>query len=237
MLESCLLQELRKIADAKPAIEQCGVIEGGTIYVLPNVHENPTEHFQLSPEDVVGYAKKNIIVWHTHTFWGLTQLSVQDVIAAKFWGKPIMMVRAKSGELDFYDPKKVHPYTGRTFRYAHRNCWTLAQDYYRQELGIVLRDYFPDHPNEFFSDAPSKFLKYLGREGFAEIDRDKVQIGDLLLTTEKEGSEGWHCSVLVKSFPGKMVLSQWVTRPSCVIPYRAIANRVHSVWRHKNAHH
>ena len=234
-MDSCLIKELQKIADAKPHIEQCGVIEGGDIYILPNVHENPEEHFQLSPEDVVGYGKKNIIVWHTHTFYGLTQLSVQDVIAAKFWGKPILMVRAKSKEVDFYDPKKTLPYVGRSFRYAHRNCYTLVQDFYRQELDIVLRDYFPDHPHEFFSEAPSKFLRHVEQEGFRQVGTDVLRRGDFVLTTEKQGSEGWHCSVICKQSPMKLVLSQWVTRPSCVVPYRAIANRVHSVWRHKDA--
>jgi len=236
-VNTLLLSELFRIADEQPHLEQCGVICDGDIIILPNVHENPEQHFQLSHQDVVGYAQKNVIVWHTHTFYGMTQLSVPDVIAAKFLGQPMMMVRAKSHDVDYYDPKKTAPYVGRTFKFAHQNCYTLVQDYYRQEFGIFLKDYFPKSPTEFFSDAPSKFLRNLHKEGFSQVKPDDARVGDLVLTTEKQGAEGWHCSVVVKNKPWRMVLSQWVTRPSCVVPYRAIANRVHSVWRHKDARH
>lgn len=226
---------IKAIADESPCVEHCGVIFDGSVIRLPNVHDDPSQHFMIGARDVLPFTDKNYTVWHTHTPQGFGELTAADIRMAKFLGRPITMVRAGDGALDFYNPLAPLPYEGRTWRTFHRNCYTLLQDWYRRERRVRLPDFFMDAPGEFDGRSPSKFIAKARGTGFSPISTTALlQVGDMVLTTEQKGAEGWHCSVVTALSPYPQCLSQWTDRPSGFFPYRAIANRVHSIWRYQH---
>lgn len=224
------ISQIKELALESPAVERCGVICDHRLLTFDNTHEDPAHHFMIAARDVLSLRSDNFIVWHTHTLNGYEQLTAADIRMAKFTRHPVLMVRA-DGKHDFYDPNVTLPYDGRTWRTYHRNCYTLVQDWYRDVFGVKLPDFFLDEPDEFQGTSPSKFIAHAKEAGFVETGT--LRAGDVILTTEQQGAEGWHCSLLVKTHPYNLCLSQWVDRPSGYFSFRAIANRVHSVWRYQ----
>ena len=228
---------IKALAQESPKVERCGIICDRHLLTFDNVHDDPANHFMLRARDVLNMRSSDFIVWHTHTPKGFHELTDADVGTAKFIKRPILMVRG-DGATDYYDPTTPLPYVGRTWRTFHRNCYSLMQDWYKGARGVALPDFFLNQPEEFDGRSPSQFLTYLPEFNFQQQPLghghigSTLQIGDVILTTEKRGAEGWHCSVVTDVLPYVKCLSQWIDRPSGYFPFRAIANRVHSVWRY-----
>lgn len=229
---------IKAIAQESPEAERCGIICDRHLLTFDNVHDDPANHFMLRARDVLDMHSSDFIVWHTHTPQGFHELTDTDVRMAKFTKRPILMVRG-DGATDYFDPTTPLPYVGRTWRTFHRNCYTVVQDWYRGIRGVNLPDFYLDKPEEFFSGEPSKFIAFADKAGFqpTQITNGEMgaalRIGDVILTTEQQGAEGWHCSVVTDVAPYVKCLSQWVDRPSGFFPFRAIRERVHSVWRYQ----
>ena len=233
---SSVLQEfipqIQKLAMESPAVERCGVICDRHLLTFDNTHEDPAHHFMIAARDILNLRSNDFIVWHTHPPQGFHELTDGDVRMAKFLKRPVLMVRG-DGISDYFDPTTPLPYVGRTWRTFHRNCYTLLQDWYRQEKGILLPDFYLKTPDEFEGRSPSQFLANLEANGFKKRESHLLEVGDVVLTTEKVSAAAWHCSVVVGIAPHVVCLSQWVDRPSGYFAFRAIANRVHSIWRYQ----
>lgn len=223
------IKQIKELAIASPDAERCGVIVDGEVLEFVNRDENPAMNFMISARDLVDLHSSDFTIWHTHTPQGYHELTAADVAIAKFIKRPVLMVRG-DGCWDIYNPTTpALPYIGRTWRTFHRNCYTIMQDWYRQEIGVILPDFYLQTPDDFLTPTPSLFLENLETYGFRQVEQIGVA-GDVVLTNEGDG-RGWHCSVVTGFSPRATCLSQWFDRPSGYFPYRAIKNRVHSIWR------
>lgn len=221
---------IKELADESPAVERCGVIKADEFLTFDNTHDDSGNHFLIGAKDVATL-RSDYIVWHTHTPKGFHELTPSDIRTARFLKKPILMVRAGDGAVDYFDPTAQLPYLGRTWRTYHRNCYDLMRDWYQREMLATLPEFFLDEPEEFMTAAPSKFLQHLGNHCFHKVcPGSNLRIGDVVLTTEAAIATGWHCSIVTALNPVQC-LSQFVARPSCYFPYRAIQSRTDSIWR------
>ncbi|HSH05969.1 MAG TPA: hypothetical protein VLL52_25865, partial [Anaerolineae bacterium] len=204
------IEQIQQMAIASPAAERCGVIVDGEVIEFRNQDESPETNFIISARDLVGLHSNDFTIWHTHTPQGFHELTPADVAIAKFIKRPVLMVRG-DGAWDLYDPLITKPYLGRTWRTYHRNCYSLMQDWYKQEWGVVLPDFYPNTPDEFTTISPSLFLKNLELYGFRQV-AEPEKVGDVILTNEAH-AQGWHCSIVTKTTPMIVCLSQWIQRP------------------------
>lgn len=235
-MNATLMQTLSKFHLEAPEKEHCGIFFDGKILEFENIHHNPKDFFLINPNSLHPYLKKDFAFWHTHTCDGFDELTVTDIKMAKLWKRPIIMIKPSTNKFDFYHPKAMPSFEGREWKVYHENCYTIVQDYYSLVFKIKLPDFFLDYPTQYQSNDESKFLKHLQHNGFYLINNNEknFKTGDLILTVESGYKEPWHCSVVAKSYPMCACLSNWVGRPSGYFPFRAIKNKVHSVWRHSN---
>ena len=71
------------------------------------------------------------------------------------------------------------PLVGREWVWGVSDCWTLVRDWYRQTLGIKLRDWQRPVSSELFRQSPM-FEECFAETGFVETDSPEPQKGDLL---------------------------------------------------------
>ena len=65
--------------------ERCGfVLHDGTIVELENIHPEPTEGFEIDPEDILRYINQIEAIWHTHPGAG-SVLSGEDKLCMEIW--------------------------------------------------------------------------------------------------------------------------------------------------------
>lgn len=223
---------IEKLHLKKPDQEHCGIIENNQIYHFDNCHDDCEVNFVIDLNKIKPFLQKDFIIWHTHTKKGATILTPNDIKCSRFWHKPILMVKPDQHIYDTFDPNLVKDYDGRIWHYSYNNCYTIIQDFYKRELNIKLFDFYLDYSDQYLSQDESKFLKFLPKCGFLEVDKNPntLRVGDIILT-DTEFSKGWHASVIVKTYPSVYCLSQFIDRPSCYFPFKVLQKKLNSIWR------
>lgn len=184
-----LIAEVLKYAQEPANIknEICGliVIEKGRDHfkACKNIAEEPHLHFIMDPDD---YAKiydmrgiEVVAVTHSHP-QSNTAPSISDLTACENSGLPWLIVNPLTSEHTFFYPTGyVAPLIGRPFCYGVHDCYSLVQDYYLTVHGIVLNDYIREE--NWWTKNQDMYLDSFEKEGFFEIDREDLRVGDALL--------------------------------------------------------
>ncbi len=228
------IEQIVEIEAGDQSIEHCGIICRGRVIEFENTDDiDRSMFFTITDEAIAPYLDEDFVIWHTHTAKGAYHITPTDVMTAKMWGKPVLMLKIDTMDCDYYDPDDIADLEGREWHPVYANCYTVIQDYYEKELRIELPDAFLDFPYEYESSAPSKFLQFLPDAGFKSLDASEpLGVGDIILTNEAGMGTAWHASLVVKTSPTIFCISQWVEKPSRYFCFRAIEDRVHSVWRY-----
>ncbi len=166
--------------------ESCGLllnIRGKEKYfACKNLSTWANQCFIIDPEDYVkGSDLGDIIaIIHSHP---TTQpiASEADKISCEETNLPWYIINPKTEQWGSYKPTGYKaPLIGRQWVWGVTDCWALVRDWYKQELGITLRDWErPITPEEFIANP--MFVKCADATGFKELrPQEKLENGDLL---------------------------------------------------------
>ncbi len=166
--------------------ESCGLllnIRGKEKYfACKNLSTWANQCFIIDPEDYVkGSDLGDIIaIIHSHP---TTQpiASEADKISCEETNLPWYIINPKTEQWGSYKPTGYKaPLIGRQWVWGVTDCWALVRDWYKQELGITLRDWErPITPEEFIANP--MFEQCAEATGFKELEpQEKLENGDLL---------------------------------------------------------
>ena len=166
--------------------ESCGLlinIKGKEkYYPCKNLSNYSQQCFIIDPED---YAKaedsgKVLAVIHSHPVTPPVA-SQADMISCEESGLVWHIINPKTEQWGFYKPSGYKPpLIGRHWVWGITDCWSLVRDWYKENLGIILRDWErPTTPEEFIENP--MFEKCAWRTGFRQLrPEEKLENGDLL---------------------------------------------------------
>ena len=166
--------------------ESCGLllnIRGKEKYfACKNLSNWANQCFIIDPEDYVkGSDLGDIIaIIHSHP---TTQpiASEADMISCEQSNLPWHIINPKTEQWGSYKPNGYKaPLIGRQWVWGVTDCWALVRDWYKQELGITLRDWErPITPEEFIANP--MFEQCAEATGFKQLEpQEKLENGDLL---------------------------------------------------------
>lgn len=168
--------------------EACALLveEKGTakemVLVCKNLAEQ-NDRFTIAPDDYLAASKvgKILAVIHSHVFKPSFP-SAEDKISCAASGLPWHIVSVPAGTWNSMEPGVLdRPLIGRPFAYGVLDCYVLVQDYYREKLGVEIKDF--DH-GEFgwWDKGEEKFSKSNCEEaGFTEVSIAELEKNDVLL--------------------------------------------------------
>ena len=166
--------------------ESCGLlidVKGKEkYYPCKNLSSYSQQCFIIDPED---YAKaedsgKVLAVIHSHPVTPPVA-SQADMISCEESGLVWHIVNPKTEQWGFYKPSGYKPpLIGRHWVWGITDCWSLVRDWYKEKLGITLRDWDrPTTPEQFIKNP--MFEKCAWRTGFRQLrPEEKLENGDLL---------------------------------------------------------
>ena len=166
--------------------ESCGLlidVKGKEkYYPCKNLSSYSQQCFIIDPED---YAKaedsgKVLAVIHSHPVTPPVA-SQADMISCEESGLIWHIVNPKTEQWGFYKPSGYKPpLIGRHWVWGITDCWSLVRDWYKEKLGITLRDWDrPTTPEEFIKNP--MFEKCAWRTGFRQLrPEEKLENGDLI---------------------------------------------------------
>ena len=166
--------------------ESCGLlidVKGREkYYPCKNLSSYSQQCFIIDPED---YAKaedsgKVLAVIHSHPVTPPVA-SQADMISCEESGLIWHIVNPKTEQWGFYKPSGYKPpLIGRHWVWGITDCWSLVRDWYKEKLGITLRDWDrPTTPEEFIENP--MFEKCAWRTGFRQLrPEEKLENGDLI---------------------------------------------------------
>ena len=166
--------------------ESCGLlidIDGKEKYFpCKNLSNYSQQCFIIDPED---YAKaedsgKVLAVIHSHPVTPPVA-SQADMISCEESGLVWHIINPKTEQWGFYKPSGYKPpLIGRHWVWGITDCWSLVRDWYKEKLGITLRDWDrPTTPEEFIEHP--MFEKCAWQTGFRQLSpEEKLENGDLI---------------------------------------------------------
>ncbi|MGO2345360.1 MAG: C40 family peptidase [Providencia sp.] len=199
--------------------EACGVIcqksRVKQYFPCRNLSSNPTDHFELSPED---YALAEdwgnpIAIVHSHCGDGVTtQPSELDKLQCDATELPWVIVSWPEGDLRVISPRGERKLEERPFVLGHADCWSLIMDYYYQQHGITLNNYSIER--RWWEEGESRYMDNWRKEGFVEFSGEPKD-GDMVIM-QVQADVPNHAGVLVNN---GMLLHHLYGQLSRIIPY------------------
>ena len=200
--------------------ESCGLlidVKGKEkYYPCKNLSSYSQQCFIIDPKD---YAKaedsgKVLAVIHSHPVTPPVA-SQADMISCEESGLIWHIVNPKTEQWGFYKPSGYKPpLIGRHWVWGITDCWSLVRDWYKEKLGITLRDWErPTTPEEFIENP--MFEKCAWRTGFRQLrPEEKLENGDLLFMSIMATGLN-HVAIFLDGD----VLHHLADRLSCIEPY------------------
>lgn len=137
--------------------------------------------FIMSPEDYAAAEDSGDIlaVLHSHPNSGSSP-SQADLVGCEGSGLPWFIFSIPGATWAEMTPSGYRaPYVGRVFSHGVLDCYTLIQDWYRQELKISLPDF--NRKEEWWKNGDDLYLENFQSTGFRRIDPSEMTKGDIIL--------------------------------------------------------
>lgn len=184
-LGTVIKDEILAHAQACDPQEMCGlihVVKGRRrFFPCTNIAATPDEHFILDPEDyaIAEDQGEIVAVVHSHPT-SRPSPSPADQIGCNNTGLPWVIVNPKTEEWGYCEPSDFElPYVGREFVFGVVDCYSLARDWYKKEMALVLAD-FPRR-DRFWERGENLYVEGYKSQGFRQVDFNDLQYGDGIL--------------------------------------------------------
>jgi proteasome lid subunit RPN8/RPN11 len=186
---------IRAHAIAEYPRECCGLIilEAGREAYVPcqNIAvKDSTEHFILSKVDYFAAADRGevLALVHSHTDEPARPTDA-DRVNCEESQLPWYVVRVDGteGEVESQEIESIvpcgykAPLIGRPFFHGVLDCYALIRDWFREERGIVLKDF--ERRDNWWADGSGDdlYMRQFAEAGFVTIDRKEIQPGDCFI--------------------------------------------------------
>lgn len=187
-------EQRRQIEAAAVAVcpqEMCGLLTHDGFIQCDNTADDPLTGFRISARDYAAYHAETIAVVHTHVPQRHSPLdprtpSYADIVGQRQTGLP-WLIYACDGSMISADPVQLprvpnQDYLNRPFIWFINDCYSLVQDYYRFEFGIVLPDHKADKDYQQIRQINDLFIEHIEDYGFkVHHNLEGLKNGDLLL--------------------------------------------------------
>jgi proteasome lid subunit RPN8/RPN11 len=158
--------ELAKISTE----EICGFIYAThnevKIYPCTNIAADRTTNFEISKGEYLDCIRLGVViaVYHSHPN-GPASFSEWDLAVSKEAALPFYMYDVPSGEwFEYLPPTYSVKLEGRPFYWGFDDCYGTVRHYYRETLGLYLRDY--DRDDNFGPSKSMAIMDHFADEGF-----------------------------------------------------------------------
>jgi|694.fasta_scaffold12495_7 proteasome lid subunit RPN8/RPN11 len=232
-------EDIKEYILSKYPEEACGIIVEGVFIPLENVHEEPEKHFTIKAEDLIPYAGKISYIIHSHCrnpkkpeVIDLRTPSFSDISGQKDSGVPWLIFGTEGYTVkEPLELPRVHnnDYIFRPFIWYINDCYSLVQDYYEFEFGIILPDHKADKDFADIRRINNIFGPFISEYGFIEFSpiNHEFQKGDLVLL-DQHGYEQNHLGIFEDGF----ILHQDMMSKKERIEH--FIGRIHKVLRHES---
>lgn len=181
-------QAIRDHAVSQYPREACGlvaVVRGKQRY-LPcrNIAESHNENFVLHPEDyaVAEELGEIVALVHSHPDMPARMSEADKVMCGRGdipWYIVSVNARGETSDIERYEPEGYEaPLVGRQFAHGVLDCYTLIQDYYKRELGIVLPDF--ERQDHWWNKGEDLYMQHFREAGFEPI-KGAIRKHDVIL--------------------------------------------------------
>ena len=162
-------------AKAEDPKESCGlllIVKGKEKYFpCKNLADKPEDMFIINPEDWVKAEDTGEVtaIIHSHPVTS-PDLSMADKVACEKTKLKWYVVQSSTEEWVEYEPcGYTAPLIGRQWVWGVNDCWSLCRDYYKEELGINLKDWDRPISSDDFIKDPC-FDRCFVDTGFRELE-------------------------------------------------------------------
>lgn len=136
--------KIANLAEKEFPKECCGIIVSinGHNTVIPCINRSltPEDSFAISENDIKDYPLDSIIAFY-HSHKENDEFSIADIAFSEKLNKKSIIYICRTKQFKQYEPHGAKiPYIGRQFFPGVLDCYTLLQDFYRQELNIKLNN-------------------------------------------------------------------------------------------------
>lgn len=161
--------------------ESCGIVVDNKYIPCENISSTPQNHFEIDAAIYIKNAEKIKAIIHSHNDYPhASKLDMIQQMATNVpWGIVNVVKGNVTGTWFWGDTLPIQDYTGRPFVHGIYDCYSLVRSYYMLEKGITLsvcpRDY------NFWRRKELLLTDNYIREGFIEISRSELEVGDVIL--------------------------------------------------------
>lgn len=228
-----ILDAIFKHAEKESPRECCGVIAQRSrvkkYFPCRNLSADPTEQFELSPEDYANAEEWGTIthIVHSHPGDGASPIpSELDYLQCDAHGIPWIIVSWPDIDHAEIQPRGERPLTGRAFTLGYADCWSLVREWHRLQ-GVELKDY--SVPYHWWEEGENLYLDNWYKEGFREVDIPRP--GDMVMM--RVGSDVVnHAGILLED---NILLHHLYGQLSREVPYSQYwRDRTDKIVRHKD---
>jgi proteasome lid subunit RPN8/RPN11 len=172
-LTDTVLADIRAHAEREYPRESCGlviIVRGRRRYIPCRNIALRNEHFVMHPQDYAAAEETGAIIMVVHSHPNLPAVpSEADLVGCERSGVPWLIISWPTGTMHEFSPTGYKaPLIGRQFHHGVLDCYSLIEDYYAQELGIVLPEF--ERGDEWWLKGENLYLQGFAQAGFVRVD-------------------------------------------------------------------
>jgi proteasome lid subunit RPN8/RPN11 len=232
-MKESVAKAIREHAVEEAPREACGlIVKIGASEVCiraKNIAEEPVRRFIMDPNAYVEALKAGEIlaIYHSHATNGEGPSDADRAACGKTHLPWYVYTVAKDRFDVIYPEGKIAPLIGRHFVWKVFDCWTLMQDYYQQELAIILPDF--EYEERFWEKGKNYYMEKHKLAGFEQV-MGEMQLHDVLLMQINSRVVN-HAAIYVGN---NKILHHFYRRLSCKDVYGGYWRHVTSgIFRHR----